>query len=96
MTFAVGFLTLGMSLSAFARVLVIAVGLIALSPPVVIPTHLATANLPAVAVDTDEKNLATAGVLTNAPTNKKDQGGKPFRGNALDKARRLWEALKPW
>jgi hypothetical protein len=95
LTFAVVFLTLAMGQSAFERVLVIAVGLIALSPPVVIPTLLATANLSAVAVDADVENLPAGSVLTDTPTNNQNQGGKPFRAKAVDKGRRLWEALKP-
>jgi hypothetical protein len=95
LTLPVGLLTLAMSPSAFARVLVTAVGLIGLIPPVVIPTHLATANLPTVAVDTEVEDLATGGVLTDTPTNKQNQGGKPLWGNAVDKGRRLWEALNP-
>ena len=82
-----------MSQPAFARVLVTAVGFIALIPPVVIPTLLGTANLSAVAMDADVEDLATGGVLTHTPTNKEDQGGKPLWGNAVDKGRRLWEAL---
>ena len=82
-----------MSPSAFFRALVTALGFIALSPPVAIPTHLATAYLPAVAVDADIEDLAARAVRTNAPTNKKDQGDDPFRDKAVDKGRRLWEAL---
>ena len=93
LTLQVGLLTLGMSPSAFARVLVTAVGFIALIPPVVIPTLLGTANLSAVAVHANVEDLATGGVRTDTPTYKKDQGGKPLWGNAVDKGRRLWEAL---
>ncbi len=82
-----------MSQSALELVLVMVVGLIALTSPVVIPTRLATADLSAVAVDADVENLATGGVLTDTPTNNQNQGGKPFRGKAVDKGRRLWEAL---
>jgi len=93
LTLPVGLLTLAMSTSAFARILVTAVSLIGLIPPVVMPTHLATANLPTVAVDADVEDLATAGIPTNTSTNIEDQGGKPLWGNAVDKGRRLWEAL---
>jgi len=93
LTSAVGLLTLAMSSSAFARVLVTAVGLIGLIPPVAIPTHLATANLSAVAVDADVEDSPAAGIPTNTSPNIEDQGGKPFWGIAVDKGRRLWEAL---
>jgi hypothetical protein len=84
-----------MSQPAFERVLVIAVGLIALIPPVVIPTHLATANLSAVAVGAEVEDSAAGGVPTDTSTNNEDQSGKPFWGKAVDKGRRLWEALNP-
>jgi hypothetical protein len=69
-----------MSQSAFELVLVKTVGLIALRPAVVIPkpTHLATANLSAVAVDADVEDSPTGGIPTDTSTNKEDQGGKPF------------------
>lgn len=82
-----------MSQSAFKRVLVTTVGLIALIPAVVITTRLATANLSAIAVGAEVEDSATRGVPTDTSTNNEDQGGKPFWGKAVDKGRRLWEAL---
>lgn len=82
-----------MSKSAFERVLVITVRLIALIPAVVITTRLATANLSSVAVGTEVEDSATRAVKTDASTNNEDQGGEPFWGIAVDKGRRLWEAL---
>lgn len=86
-------MTLAMSKSAFERVLVTTVRLIALNPPALISTRLPTANLSAVAVGAEVEDSATRGVPTDASTNNENQGGQPFWSKALDKGRRLWEAL---
>ncbi|GAG27040.1 unnamed protein product [marine sediment metagenome] len=86
-------MTFAMSTSAFGFVLVTAIRLIALSPAVLIATRLATANLSAVAVGAEVEDSATRAVPTDASTNNEDQGGEPFWSKALDKGRRLWEAL---
>ena len=78
-------MTLAMSQSAFKRVLVTTVGLIALIPAVVITTRLATANLSAIAVGAEVEDSATRAVPTDASTNNQDQGGKPFRGKQWTK-----------
>ncbi len=93
LTSTVGSLTLVMRQPAFARLLVTAVGFIALMPPVVIPTLVGAANLSTVAMDADVEDSPTAGIPTDTSTNIEDQGGKPFRDKAVDKGRRLWEAL---
>lgn len=95
LTSAVGSLTHAVSQSAFELVLVMTVGLIALIPAVVIPTRLATANLSAVTMGAEVEDSVTEGVLTDTSTNNEDQGGQPFWGKAVDKGRRLWEALNP-
>ena len=90
---AVVLLTLAMSQSAFERVLVITLRLIALNPAVLITTRLPTANLSAVTVDAEVEDSATWAVPTDASTNNQNQGGQPFWSKAVDKGRRLWEAL---
>jgi hypothetical protein len=82
-----------MSKSAFELVLVTAIRLTALSPAVLITTPLPTANLSAVTVGTEVEDSATRAVPTDASTNNQDQGGEPFWSKAVDKGRRLWEAL---
>jgi hypothetical protein len=84
-----------MSKSALQLVLVLAVCLVAYSPAVPVTTHFSAADLSPVAMRAEVEDSATEGVSTNPSTNKQDQGGKPFQGKAVDKGRRLWEALKP-
>jgi hypothetical protein len=93
LTVAVGLLTQAMSTSAFGFVLVIAIRLIALSPAVLITTRFPTAYLSAVTLGAEIEDSATRAVLADTSTNNEEQGGEPFWNEAVDKGRRLCEAL---
>jgi hypothetical protein len=82
-----------MKKSAFERVLVTTIRLIALSPAVLITTRFPTANLSAVTVGADVEDSDTRVVPTDASTNNEGQGGEPFWSETVDKGRRLCEAV---
>ena len=86
-------MTIAVGQPASKLLLMATIGLTALLPATSPTAPRAAITLSSVALGTEVEESTTQGVATDPSTNNKDQGGKPFRGKAVDKGRRLWEAL---